>query len=1285
MSQDNATPSPLDALLQQADACYAQDDHIGAIAPLDEALQLTDRHPMILRALGTQLFLAGRYTWSRTLFQELTNAQPENVEDHIHHAIASYHDGDADTCAAALQQALALDPTHADALRLTADLDVAEGRYETASQKYERIAEAHGISVQSLHALAYCQFKTGDLTRSENTYEQLLEFNAKDDLAQDNLQAVRTAMAQQENNVTTVENEPSETLATPAPAAESALEQADFFMQAGNSTAALEELKQAVLADPQDAALVEGYGALLFNLQDFEEARNQFRHLIELAPSDANAYTRLAMTCYELDRLEEFESALGLAMEIEPENPGLLHFLGKVNLESGRFLDAGRLFSKLVELEPDNPENLLALGKCLTLGEEKNAAVETFQRVLLLDPENEMAINNLEALGVTEWVEPAEHEEPAESVAEEVVGTEEPFPPVADILKSIEQCLQTGDLPGAVELLTQGLVHHPDDLDLLNALGNFHYQTGRADAALAAFQRKVELQPEDPENHLQVAGAAFVVDNFELFETHLEYVLKAQPDNPQALKLLASANFKSENYAEAAKLYVQLVEHLPEDVEVVLALGVCFHHEQDLETARACFKRALELDPYNDIAAENLKALPAETPTEETTEATELEPKIEVAAKPTLKIPEAAAVGNLAQAQKLLGQGRRMEAWNATLEAIELRAFHPEAYLHLAEIALDAEDEQQALACLERLVKLTPQWEVAQQAWQSLQQKTDLTTSTQDWPALPELTEEPRLSVSMIVKNEEQFLDQCLAALDGVAHQIVVVDTGSTDRTVQIAKAHGAEVHHFDWCDDFAAARNFALEHARGDWVLVLDADEVLTTEGLNGLRQDMATPNLMGYRIRCVHLEPKPNGGYQPMADAWHYIPRLVRNAPGLHFVGIIHEQIFSSTEVRAKDWQMKTGFGKGALNHYGYAEEIKTSRNKIDRNITLLERALEDSPQEPTLLMSYALDLYNRGDVEKALETNRQAFQIVSEYPPDGISPEVRERLLSVFSNLLLQSEMHEELIEVAESPLAKDCGPTSSILFMYALALFKSGRVEDAVDPLRECIAKQDEQTYCAPFLDSTGAAPHHLLADCLAKQNQADEALEQYRTALDLKPDHAGVRHDFARLLTQEDRPEEAIALLHEAIQSGTMNVTLWSLGSQIVNGHLIDADIALRWTDCAIQEDLTHPEIRKQRGIALLSAGQFTEALPYFTDATQPHHPLNEAGQIMCNVMTGKPGTLSNPANEETVSAAFVNWYRRLLERGHEQAALEVQSRLDKLATTLPTAVSILREAFAEAE
>ncbi|MEE9126774.1 MAG: glycosyltransferase family 2 protein, partial [Planctomycetota bacterium] len=79
---------------------------------------------------------------------------------------------------------------------------------------------------------------------------------------------------------------------------------------------------------------------------------------------------------------------------------------------------------------------------------------------------------------------------------------------------------------------------------------------------------------------------------------------------------------------------------------------------------------------------------------------------------------------------------------------------------------------------------------------------------------------EPRISLCMIVKDEESFLDACLRSAAPCVDDMVIVDTGSTDRTVEIAEAHGAMVFHFEWCDDFAAARNFALEHATGDWVL---------------------------------------------------------------------------------------------------------------------------------------------------------------------------------------------------------------------------------------------------------------------------------------------------------------------------------------------------------------------------------------------------------------------------------------------------------------------------------
>src|SRR5690606_7038665 len=166
-------------------------------------------------------------------------------------------------------------------------------------------------------------------------------------------------------------------------------------------------------------------------------------------------------------------------------------------------------------------------------------------------------------------------------------------------------------------------------------------------------------------------------------------------------------------------------------------------------------------------------------------------------------------------------------------------------------------------------------------------------------PPLP-TSAEPRLSVCVIAKNEEKFLGQCLRSIKGIASQIIVVDTGSTDRTVAIAEEHGAEVHHFTWCDDFSAARNAALEHATGDWVLVLDADEELSPEGIAELKQAMNAANTISWRLPIVDAGKESEG--------CTYVPRLFRNAPGLFYVSRVHEQIFSSVEVRREEWDMET-----------------------------------------------------------------------------------------------------------------------------------------------------------------------------------------------------------------------------------------------------------------------------------------------------------------------------------------------------------------------------------------
>ena len=152
----------------------------------------------------------------------------------------------------------------------------------------------------------------------------------------------------------------------------------------------------------------------------------------------------------------------------------------------------------------------------------------------------------------------------------------------------------------------------------------------------------------------------------------------------------------------------------------------------------------------------------------------------------------------------------------------------------------------------------------------------------------------------------------------------------------------------------------------------------------------------------------------------------------------------------------------------------------------------------------------------------------------------------------------------------------------------------------------------RTFTPRFRGVEAHGPYHLLADSLAETGDPEGAEEAFRKALEISPDAAGVRHGLGTFLVKNDRAHEAVQLLFEAIEEDLMTPTLWSLGCNIVNGHLDDTEIALHWTDCAAQDHPDHPEITKQRGIALLTAGQFKVALPLFE--ALPKHPANLADE-----------------------------------------------------------------------
>jgi len=186
-----------------------------------------------------------------------------------------------------------------------------------------------------------------------------------------------------------------------------------------------------------------------------------------------------------------------------------------------------------------------------------------------------------------------------------------------------------------------------------------------------------------------------------------------------------------------------------------------------------------------------------------------------------------------------------------------------------------------------------------------------------------------KISISIIVKNEESCLAKCLESVKDF-DEIIIVDTGSTDKTKEIAKKYTDKIYDFEWCDDFSKARNFALEHCTGDWILSIDADEELVTP-----------PTNFDGNVMSVTLS---NNGYT------HNYPRLFKR--GVRWVGAIHEVPDKLAEGHS-----------GAVIKYGYSEAHKKDP---DRNLRILQK----SERKPRTLYYLGNEYFERKKYDKAIE---------------------------------------------------------------------------------------------------------------------------------------------------------------------------------------------------------------------------------------------------------------------------------------------------------------------------
>lgn len=373
----------------------------------------------------------------------------------------------------------------------------------------------------------------------------------------------------------------------------------------------------------------------------------------------------------------------------------------------------------------------------------------------------------------------------------------------------------------------------------------------------------------------------------------------------------------------------------------------------------------------------------------------------------------------------------------------------------------------------------------------------------------------PTLSLCMIVRNEAENLAACLDSVVGFVDELVILDTGSTDRTIDIALEYGAKVSKFVWCDDFSIARNVALKEVTGDWVLVLDADERLTDEIKPTIEAAIQDSSHL-----AINLLRQEIGALQ---SPYSLVSRLFRRHPAIEFRRPYHAMIDDSVEALLKiesHWKI-VNLEPIAILHDGYRPDLITARDKFTKARTTMECFLAKNPNDPYVcsklgalycdlgLMTEGQALLERGLAAQTIDASTRyelhyhlasvysktnQIQAADEQLQLAIEQPIPDKLkLGAIVNWGALRQTHGDLETAAwiyQEAIAID--PTCAVVYgNLGLTQKALGQFEAAIGSYQKAIA-----------LNPSNPEPHQNLGVVLMKLDRIPESLDQFKTAIGL---------------------------------------------------------------------------------------------------------------------------------------------------------------------------------------
>lgn len=301
--------------------------------------------------------------------------------------------------------------------------------------------------------------------------------------------------------------------------------------------------------------------------------------------------------------------------------------------------------------------------------------------------------------------------------------------------------------------------------------------------------------------------------------------------------------------------------------------------------------------------------------------------------------------------------------------------------------------------------------------------------------------EQADISLIMIVKNEERVLGDCLASAKPFFKEMIVVDTGSTDRTREIAESHGAKVIDFPWTDSFSEARNVSVKHASGKWVFWLDADDTLPfPSGQAILEAAIQSPeNIYGYIVPVQFVE----GGSAGATRVDHV--KLIRNFEGLEFRFHIHEQVLGA--IREAGGEIARIEGSVVL-HSGYDTSEEGQARKRVRDEKLLKLDLKENPDHPFVLFNLGMTAHYTGDQEAAIKWLKKCLKVSGK----GESHVRKAHALLVMATERKEGE--EAAAKLTQKAL-EETGPDAELEFHAGRLALALGDPDKAISHYHRCL--------------------------------------------------------------------------------------------------------------------------------------------------------------------------------------------------------------------------------------